>query len=169
MIERGQVHNSSSALRSVYNRIEDEADRFAAALLMPAKELEQFGVGSKEISFESILSLATYCRASRQAMAFRYVELANEPCVVVISQGDRILCHRSSDEADARGFRYLGTRHVPDKSTAAKCINAPANAPIGGPTDTSIWFSEREYGNKLWEESIRLGETDYCLTLLSWQ
>ena len=126
-------------------------------------------VGSRtELSLEAILQLADLARASIQATAFRYVAMTDEACVAIISKGREILWARTSRRAEETGFTWLGNRCVPEESTTWRCMKSEPYVVVDGPTHTGVWFSYRRYGAKLWEESVKLGASEYALTMLSW-
>jgi hypothetical protein len=168
LIVSGKVHNSLEPFKPAKNRIEDEADQFASALLIPEKRLRAYMGSRAELPLDAILQLADFAKASIQATAFRYVTLANEPCVVVISKGGHVLRSYASTRAADMGFSWLGNTWVPDNSTAITCLKAEPYVVTDGATNTGLWFSERNYGGRLWEESARLGLTNYAITMLSW-
>jgi hypothetical protein len=168
IIQEQRVHNSIGAFTSVGDRIENEADKFASALLIPAFAVET-AVGSRRfLDLAAILVLANKCQASAQATAFRYVRLAQEPCLAIVSRNGKILYSFSSDEADAQGFKWLGNRDVPEKSAATRCMNSQTSGILADNAHTVDWFSERRAAAKLWEESVHLGKSGYVLTLLTW-
>ena len=168
LIVGGKVHNSLEPFKPAKNRIESEADNFASALLIPEVALRGFMGSRAELPLGAILQLADDAQASVQATAFRYVTLANEACVAVISKGTKVLWSVASEPAQEMGFRFLGNPWVPDASTAVTCLRAEPFEVIEGKTDTGLWFSDRKYAAKLWEESARIGTSDYVLTMLSW-
>lgn len=167
LIVSGRVHNSVEPFRSVLDRIEREADIFAAALLIPESALWKF-VGRRDfLSLDAIFQLAELANASVQATAFRYVTTTDDVCVAVFSKGKQIIKARSSRGADDKGFGILANRIVPDNSTALSCLSLESREIIEGASHTAEWFSSRSYGAKLWTESARLG-ADYAVTILSW-
>ena len=168
LILAGQVHNSVEAFKPAKHRIEREADRFASALLIPQDAFYRFRGFRSELPLAALLDLAERANASVQASLFRYTQLADEACVAVVSKGGKILRAFSSDLADERGFGRLGLEAVPDDCTALKCLRSEPFSIVEGPSDTSHWFSERHYGGRLWEESVRVGAGDFAVTMLSW-
>lgn len=168
LIVSGRVHNSVEPFRSVKDRIEREADLFAAALLIPEDTLRKFTGSRSFLSLGAILQLADLAKASIQATAFRYVMTTDDACVAVFSKGNAIIRARSSRWADDMGFGILANRFVPDNSAALSCLSREPNEIIEDASHTSDWFSSRNYGAKLWTESARLGGTDYAVTILSW-
>jgi IrrE N-terminal-like domain len=168
IIQEQRVHNSIGPFRSVSDRIENEADKFASALLIPAFAVEAAADTRGFLDLAAILKLAEQCQASAQATAFRYVQLAEEPCLAVVSRHCKILYSFSCDEADDRGFKWLGNRDVPEQSQARKCDVSQPSIVCANHSHTTNWFTERRAAAKLWEESVMLGKSGYVLTLLSW-
>jgi hypothetical protein len=83
-IIQGLFHDSEEGFQSL-NIIEGEADRVAAALLIPAKELRSKMGRRKILTLRQILELAARCEASVQATAFRYARYAEEACLAVVA------------------------------------------------------------------------------------
>jgi len=167
-IIRGIFHNAEQGFIS-NNPIEREADKFAAALLIPNQLLRATTGRRGILTLNQILSLAQKCNASAQATAFRYVRFAEEPCLAIISKEGNILYSFASDEANARGFGLLGNRQVPPLSVTYKASQGNVQNIVEGETNTTLWFSERRGYEELWEEAIPLGSTFFVLTLLSWK
>ncbi len=168
IIQEQRVHNSIGPFRSVSDRIENEADKFASTLLIPAFAVENAMGGRGFLDLPGILKLAEQCQASAQATAFRYVRLAEEPCLAVVSRRGKILYSFSSDEADERGFKWLGNREVPENTQARKCAVSQTSEVSASHSHTVDWFSERRAAARLWEESVLLGKSGNVLTLLTW-
>jgi hypothetical protein len=72
-----------------YKEVEREADEFAAELLMPATLVQRI-IGSSAPSLELIQRTAHRFHTSLSAAAWRYCDLAKEPCAVVWSKEGRI-------------------------------------------------------------------------------
>ena len=152
---RELVHDSKEDFRS-RNEIERQADRFAAALLMPSGVLKE------------IKALAATCGTSIQAAAFRYTQFTTEPHLAVVSEDRRILYYFASEEANALGFGGIGNRLVPDGSASEKARHGTGGSIHESATNTEAWFSERCQRAELWEEAINLGYGKRVLTLLAW-
>lgn len=167
-IINGLFHDSEEGFHSL-NIVEDEADRFASALLLPAKAIKSTMGSRSFLTLRQILELANRCGASVQATAFRYARFAEEPCVAVVASNGQVLYSFASDEADALGFRSLGIRKVPPGSVTGRAIRAPASEILEGPTDTAHWFSSRPRRAELWEEAVHLGSSSLVMTILSWK
>lgn len=82
------IHKSRAGFLSD-NKIEREADSFAAGLLMPkslfAPAMDKAGAG-----FSAIDHLHTLCETSITSTAIRYAQLSEEPVAVVMSTGSKI-------------------------------------------------------------------------------
>ncbi len=168
LIVSGQVHNSVESFKPTKNRIEKEADRFASALLIPEDAFYKFRKNREELALIDLLKLAEIANASIQAAIFRYTQLADEACVAVVTKGGKILRSFSSGLADEMGFGGLGMEMAPERCTAYDCLQSEPLKVFEKSSDTSRWFSERRFGGTLWEESARVGLSDYAVTMLSW-
>lgn len=162
------VHDSAEDFRP--NRdVERQADRFAAALLLPANTL-QARMGRKGfLALKEIRTLAGDCGTSLQAAAFRYSQFTTEPHLAIVSDERRILYYFASEEAEALGFGGLGNRLIPAGSPTDRAFRIQGRDIEEGETNTELWFSERYRRAELWEESVHLGYAGRVLTLLSWQ
>lgn len=167
-IINGLFHNSEEGFCSP-SVVEAEADRFASALLIPAKAIKS-AMGSRQfLTLAQILALAYRCEASAQATAFRYARFAEEPCIAVVSSASQILYAFASDEADGLGFKRLGISRVPSGSATAQATSSNSSDIFEAATDTTRWFSQRSRTAELWEEAVRLGSSSLVLTLLAWK
>lgn len=162
------VHDSEEDFRSG-NDIEREADRFAAALLIPAAFLKEKMGRKGFLSLGEIKAASINCGTSVQATAFRYTQFTDEPHLAIVSENGKILYYFASEEAQAIGFAGLGHRLVPEGSPTRLAINDPTRSIKEGATNTEGWFSERVRRADLWEEAVSLGYSGRVLTLLSWQ
>lgn len=168
LIVSGQVHNSVESFKPAKNRIEKEADRFASALLIPEDAFYKFRGKRDELALNDLFRLAETASASIQASLFRYTQLADEACVAVVTKAGKIIRTFSSGLADEMGFGRLGMDTAPERCTAYGCLHGEPLEVFEGSSDTSRWFSERRHGGNLWEESARIGLSDYAVTMLSW-
>lgn len=162
------VHDSDEDFRSDSD-IEKQADRFAAALLVPGKLLKDKMGRKGFLSLTEIKAVASSCRTSLQAAAFRYTQFTAEPHLAIVSENRSIQYYFASEEAQALGFAGLGNRLVPENSPTVHAASDPLRAIKEGATNSEAWFSERYRRADLWEEAIGLGYNGRVLTLLSWQ
>ena len=96
----------------------------------------------------------------------RYIRLAGEPCLAAVSRNAKILYAFSSDDAEQRGFKWLGNKDVPDNSQAE--LVRPKIHHFERAFAYGRLASERRAGAKLWGESVMLGGSGYVLTFLTW-
>ena len=123
-------------------RVEAEANRFAAALLMPTQRIRS-SAASRDPTLAEILRLAGEFDVSKEAMARAYVEAHREPIAVVILRHGRIQ-RIYRDQAD---FPWLAPRigqAVPDGSMAY--AHRLQVAETAGPEECEpeVWFNERD-------------------------
>lgn len=166
----GRSHGSKSDFRSA-NEMEQEADEFAAALLIP---LELFRTEVKKYR-QHVCVLKELCDlaenrlgASITSTVRRYCQADIEPCLAVFSR-DGIVQWACCSEDMRRlnmGFVPFG-QSLPRGSRSAKSFEKlVADGLIEGEVDAAEWF-ERPYRGRLWEESIMLGAGGISLTYLT--
>lgn len=168
LIVAGNAHNSVESFAPVRDRIEQEADWFAASLLMPEKTVYEAWGAKGHLDVRGILRLAKTCKTTPRAAAYRYAELAEEPCMIIFADSGVVECSFHSQEAEDRWFGILGSRQIPSDSAARKCQSGGEWEEGGKETDSATWFSPRKAYAKLWEDSVRLGSGTRTLTVLSW-
>lgn len=169
LLLRGKFHNSKTGF-TCENQLEREADFFAAALLLPESTLRDLCRRKKFLTLKKILELARQWQTSATCTAIRYAEFASEPCAVLISKNGTIRYCVPSEDAAYRGFRWLGTRHVPRGTATAEAATRQGSGQIvERASHTEIWFSERRAACNLWEEAFPLGYTGQVLTMLAFE
>lgn len=167
ILMRGIAHYSEESF-TAKNPIEKEADQFASALLIPRKAVEAAMKAHGFLTLDGIFNLAIRCQSSARAAALRYIALASEPCVVIVSKDGKVLYSRSSEDAEVRGFGGLGQKTVPAGSPTSMAA-VTVGKTIGAETSTTAWFSPRYRSSDLWEDAQQLGQSSTVLTLLSWK
>lgn len=168
----GKVHDSVSDFGSRDPR-EEQADEFAAELLMPMElfraEVNRF-LG-KFCTLNDILKLANKLGTSITSTARRYCQSDHEPCTIFFSQGGLIRWGKNSSDMQRIGLSYYkwGTA-PPANSKTAKLWAAIGGGepvePIEGVVDANVWF-DRTYVTELWEEARPLGNTGRVITQLT--
>ena len=126
------------------NPVEQEADHFAASLLMPAKRFAQ-SAKDYSVGLKAILALARFFDTSVTSTAIRYATLGIKPCVVV-KWGDKGFQWRwLSDEA--RLGRYWKTidsaDQIPHDSPTGRSVAGEQPPEVGffeAGTTASFWF-----------------------------
>lgn len=164
------VHYSHAGFHSS-DSFEQEADYFAAALLMPElafrKEMNRHDAGLKCIE-----ELRKACETSLTATAIRYACLTRDGAAVILSSGETIdYCFMSEGLKEAKGISWIrkGTA-VPDGTVTAAFNARPENVRTGardsGDGRLTDWMGgERVY--RMQEEVIGLGQYGRTLTVLT--
>jgi hypothetical protein len=150
------------------NKIEHEADFFAAALLIPKKTLRDFCARRKFYTLKELMELANTWQTSLTSAAIRYVQWTPECCAIVLSQNGKVLFYLPSDDAECRGFHWLGKKNVALRSATIKAMKSQGSSEVfEQESNTEMWFSDRRASRELWEEAFPLGYTDLVLTMLT--
>jgi hypothetical protein len=168
----GKMHNSVSDYRSK-DPMEQQADEFAAAILMPLelfrKELDSFRCGFCDL--KDLGRLADRLGASITSTARRYCQADREPCTVFFSQDGVISWGVSSTDMKLNKmyFYEYGTP-APARSKTANLwdrINrGEACEVVSGTVDAQVWF-QWPRSKYLWEEVMPLGNTGVAITQLT--
>jgi hypothetical protein len=166
----GGVHVSRAGFFSP-DPFEQEADFFAAALLMPdlpfRKAMDRLSPG-----LDTVEALRKECETSMTATAIRYACLTRDGVAVILSSGELIdYCFMSNGIKQAKGLQWLrkGTP-VPAGTTTADFNARPANVRLGkrdgGQGRLNDWLGgDRVY--QIEEEVIGLGSYGRTLTVLT--
>lgn len=164
------VHYSQAGFRSS-DPYEQEADYFAAALLMPElpfrKEMNRHDPG-----MTCVEALRKACETSLTATAIRYANLTRDGVAVILSSGPTIdYCFMSEGLKEAKGISWIkkGTA-VPVGTVTAAFNSRPENVRTGerdaGDGRLNDWMGgERVY--RVHEEVVGLGQYGRTLTALS--
>lgn len=147
-------------------RMEVEANRFAARILMPEPHFRRDLRLRKRAEIEHILTLAERYHTSKEATARRYVDVQDEPCAIVVSHNGHILrFYRHED------FPFLDIERgdpVPHGSLTARThltMGVPSNSEE---KDGGLWLSGyRENRIPMIYEQVLPQNDGYRLTLLS--
>jgi hypothetical protein len=169
----GRRHNSQSDFRS-RDPLEQEADEFAAALLMPRELFAQ----RIQMFRQRVCVLSELCHLAEDVFhtsvtstVRRYCQCGIEPASMVMSNDGRVKWALASEDMRRLGFGYVEAgRPVPRMSKTAvllqKIRGGEDTEPVEGGVTASVWF-ERGYGRRLWEEAMSLGRTGLVLTYLT--
>ncbi len=164
---RGECHSSVSNFRS-HEAMEQEADAFAANLLMP-KALFEEEVRSRA---GKVCDLADICKLANEKLqtsltstARRYCQADIEACSVVLCKDGVIQWAIHSEDMKRIGMRYIEFgRPIPSESITAR-LRSRGGIEKGVVT-SDVWYETRR-PRDLWEECMRLGYTGTTLTLLT--
>ncbi len=110
---------------SEYNRVEAEANRFAANLLMPFDSFRNAISPKDDVTFDDLGGVAQQFGVSLTAATLRWLEYTNKRAVFVVSRDGYILWSRSSKPAFRSGA-YIKTMGL-----------APIEVPAASPTQSS--------------------------------
>jgi hypothetical protein len=161
--EGGIYCDEDSVLRREVTGIEQEADEFAANLLMPLHDFRRQLPAGQRPDFEALSALATRYGVSLTAAILRWLEYTETRAMMVVSNDGFARWAKSSDAA-LKTRRFLRTKsttfEMPVASAAARRdYSNEARAGILQPAD--IWFPEPAL-----EMCIRSERYDQEITLL---
>ena len=123
-------------------RVEAEANRFAAALLMPIPRI-RIACASKRPSLSEVVKLANEFDVSKEAMARSYVEAYREDIAVILLRHGRILRIYRNE----KHFPWIGPRAgdlVPAGSTASSFELQPGQFSSIEECEADTWISDRD-------------------------
>ena len=164
------AHASHAGFSSA-DPFEQEADFFAAALLMPElpfrREIDKLPVG-----MEAVRDLAAACETSLTATAIRYASLTRDAVAVVVSSGECIdYCFMSDGMKEAKGIRWLRKGTPLPTNSATRSFNAEPGKVRSGSEDSgegtlNDWMGgDRVF--RVHEQVVGLGRYGHTLTVLS--
>jgi len=169
LLIQGKPHNSKAGF-ICDNKLEREADFFAASLLLPEKVLREFCSRREFYTLRELIELANLWQTSITSAVIRYVQWTSECCSTVLSQDKKILFYLPSEEAAYCGFQWLGRKEVAPRSATIKaCNNQGSGEVFEQESNSEMWFSDRRASYKLWEEAFPLGYTGLILTMLTFE
>ncbi len=169
----GEMHNSNSDFRSIQWH-EQEADEFAANLLMPrdlfVSEVARFR--QRVCTLAELGQLAEKrLKTSLTSTARRYCQCDIEACSIIFSDSGIVTWAMHSEDMKAKNMRYVPSNTAPPIGSRTKDLWDHANESNAldaaeGVVNASIWF-ERPYDNLVWEDTQLLGRTGFALTMLT--
>lgn len=149
--------------RDKRKRVEAEANRFAAHLLMPSDEVRA-RIRQTDSTLESIVAMAREFGVSKEAMARTWVDAHREPVAVVLAHRGRILRRYRHED-----FPWLADWHgqLPDDCLAVAMKLPPGAYSQVEEVDPIAWLLERDAERVLSLTEQVLGQRDgYALVLL---
>lgn len=163
---RKDMQEYSLVLADRAKRMEAEANRFSAQLLMPATPFRRDIRGRGEPSLDSIIELAGRYDTSKESTARRYVEMHDEPCAAIISRHGkikRIYRHELFPFIEP-GFGSL----LPQGSLSAQGKECPGAISSWNEADAAEWLpSGRGDELPVVYEQVHYQADGYRLTLLT--
>lgn len=150
---------------------EQEADHFAAALLMPELPFKR-AIADHGAGLDCVDALRKACETSMTATAIRYSALTSDGVAVICSTGDVIdWCFMSDGLKQAKGLSLLskGTT-VPPGTLTSKFNAQPENIRIGQRDADDGRLNDWMGGERVYrvaEEVVGLGQYGRTLTILT--
>jgi IrrE N-terminal-like domain len=164
------IHESHAGFVSG-DKIELEADHFAAGLLMPS-HLFKLEVAKHSDGFTAIENVANRCETSLTASAIRYAELTDAAVAVVMSTGETVnYCFPSQSMKAFLGSKRLGKGSILPKDSLTRKFNQVENNVLSAKrqddeADLMSWF-HLDHEIEAVEEVIGLGEYGKTLTIIT--
>ena len=167
----GHSHGSQTNFRS-HDEMEEEADVFAAALLMP---MELFRSAVRRYR-QDVCVLSELCeladnrlQTSVTSTVRRYCQADIEPCAAVFSSEGVTRWAWYSEDMRRLGMGYMPFgQALPRMSRTSKDVaELTTKGTIEGEVETDAWFERSQHNGNLWEEAMLLGESELVLTYLT--
>jgi Zn-dependent peptidase ImmA (M78 family) len=161
------MHVSDSGFTS-HLWYEQEADHFAAELLMP-EDLFREEIRATTLGLPAIKKLAETFNTSLTSTAIRYAKLSPDPVAIIVSSGDRIqYCFTSPCMKSIRANWIERATKVPAASETGRHFKAgtPGGAERQGSCYLSAWFTNASRDLQFNEDMIDLGRYGKTLTVL---
>ena len=134
------LHLTDTREKDRRRRIEAEANRFAAALLMPPRAVRTM-MTSRRPDLAEVLRLASEFGVSKEAMARSYIDAQHEAIAVIVLQHGRLArVYRHSDMPWIE--RSFGTE-TPTDSIASGHLLKPGELSDIEECDPDLWFDAR--------------------------
>jgi hypothetical protein len=167
----GHSHGSMADFRSK-DEMEEEADEFSAALLMP---LELFRTEVKRYR-QQVCVLKELCElaeirlgTSVTSTVRRYCQADIEPCAAIFSRDGVVqwACYSEDMRRLGMGFVPFGQPLPRGARTVGSADQLAAAGAIEGSIDPGEWFERTYHRGTLWEEAMLLGGDGTVLTYLT--
>ncbi|WP_336367395.1 ImmA/IrrE family metallo-endopeptidase [Marinobacter sp. C2H3] len=164
------IHESHAGFTSS-DRCEQEADHFAAGLLMPSFLFDP-AMDKAQSGLTAIASLSSLCSTSLTATAIRYAQRTPDAVAVIISEGNIIkYCFMSDELKEIRGLSWIRKDTPLPRDTATYRFNQLQDnvlkgAATDGETNLSSWF-DCDQPFDAYEEVKGLGQYMRTLTVIS--
>lgn len=147
--------------------IEQEANAFAAELLMPTPMLAQ-SLKYASATIQKAAEVASTYGTSLTAAVIRVVELIDCPAMVVLSEDNRVKLVAKSGKARPY-FTVQKGDAIDDDALAWNCLTEIDELEQPEQVKSSAWFSRDHNSHRLkvWEQSVMLGDYDLVLSIIS--
>ena len=148
---------------SKYGQVEQQANEFAATLLMPLDDYRRQIDERDKPSFEQLGACADRYGVSLTAVLLRWLEYTLRRACLVISRGGYVLWARSSQRAWKSGLfiKTAGKPPVPVPRHSLAAESVALSSPSNRWHEAGIWFNEE------CEESVLISDQyDFVMSLL---
>jgi hypothetical protein len=150
---------------------EQEADYFAAALLMPERPFQK-EMNRHESGLTCVQALQKACETSLTATAIRYATLTRDGVAAIMSTGATIeYCFMSDGWKQAKGISWLKKGTAVPRGTVTAEFNAlPENIRRGKTESSTGRLNDWMGGDRVYsisEEVVGLGQYGRTLTILT--
>lgn len=159
----GDLHLLDPRSKDRRRRVEGEANRFAAHLLMPPKRIREF-VGRAGVSLETLIAMAREFSVSKEAMARAFVAAHREPVAFVVSRYGRV--ERFYRHVDFPFLPLAKGKPLPPVSISAEPVEPGIICDVEE-VEPDTWLSPGDADRTLLLTEQVLGQRDgYALSLL---
>lgn len=150
---------------SEYGQIEQQANEFAATLLMPRDDFDRKIGPTEKPGFDDLGACAEHYGVSLTAATLRWLQFTQRRALLVVSRDGYILWARSSRKALRTGA-FIRTANVPPVELPIKSLAAQPQSLTDGKGraehDALVWF-----GEPCAEETLTSGRYELTLSLLT--
>jgi len=163
------THQSRSGFVS-RDQTEEEADHFAASLLMPTSLFDE-AMNDAGQGFAAIENLASLCKTSVTSTAIRFATRSPDPVAVVVTNGSKIeYCFMSEVIRDLPGINWIRRGEILPSATATHAFNKDKSKVAAGAkaeawTTLDLWFDGAPE-IEMKEDVVGLGSYEKTLTVL---
>ncbi|MEZ5691958.1 MAG: ImmA/IrrE family metallo-endopeptidase [Rickettsiales bacterium] len=145
-------------------KMEVEANQFAAELLIPSKFMQKDIRLLKSPEIDHIVSLASKYDVSKESMGRRYIEFQDEPCALVFSKNGKV-----SYTVQGQYFPKLAVwkDDIIPTNTVTKLFNGQyGNSSEWQECESDIWLSNNKKYESVYEQ-VLVQKDGYRITLLT--
>ena len=165
-LRSGHSHSSQVDFRSG-DEMEQEADEFAASLLMPMelfrKKVRDYR--QQVCDLKDLCSLSESLGTSITSTVRRYCQADIEPVAAIFSTSGSVRWACFSEDMTRLGMGFVPFGEALPGGSLTLAANGQRR--VSGELHTDVWFDRAKYEGNLWEEAMPLGETGVTLTYLS--
>lgn len=158
------LHQRDTQSGDRHQRIEAEANRFAAHLLMPPHKVRAM-IGRSQPDLQAIVAMSREFRVSKEAMARTWLDQYREPAAVIIACKGKIERQYRNED-----FPWLPSKNgdpLPPDSFVASCTVEAGTYTAIEDVEPDAWLTERDAKRVLaLTEQVRGQSDGYAMVLL---